>query len=738
MAYQYIMNIPPKNTRPFKADSPLRVVKPTAVATAIDTPEAISDRMIRIEAAHKILQHFTSSDQLRDHPKSNMTFYSSRLEIPETEYGSPATQDVCTKSKDAVPSGCRVKLDPAIPANNGLRLFDGSPGRGDHDVPEEKTEQVSSKYVAKNDDKKNHELMNRYTTFYKNPTGDFFWKLQEAERLLYKKIHLISKIDFPAQKRRMLDREVAESGEPETLADVLSDPGMKYVVEQPKSRAKQTENKLVVEVETFVESFSKMKTPEYRNHLKNESWKKTPLPYEKLFDKIHPKVDAKCNTSTTVHARPGEPLQDGEWHYVSAFPEGIDMDTKVETDSNPVGSETETSSSSEDATLRPVSAVPGDAIYSIQSKIPEPESVTPALQRADVSLANSRDEAINKDFLKQNIGSVEQKKPKKNAAGSDATENNSTVTGKCSLADKGAPSVVFSATDSSPFEPLVASPLEKTNANEPERSSDIVTQVTTHSIVAEVNDMQKTEDAPEKKPASKVVFPTIIQRLEKLAPKQYDMLAEHIKNKVYDGNRLIAFCGMKRQVGCSTMALAAAQGMSRHGLKTIVVDANFEFPMLGTLSTSGLSTSTSESDGMGEGQNRLNPSETPCWVEVLLGKADWETIGFSPDDRHLLTILPLSENALTSWSHVEPEELQQKTNRLIADLHEHFDLVLLDCGSFDPEYEEITWGELELFQPDGVVLVRNPKTVPPEKMEPYRRNLRACGMEEFGVAENFA
>ncbi|MCL2348749.1 MAG: hypothetical protein FWC50_10880 [Planctomycetaceae bacterium] len=684
------MNMPPKNTRSFKTDSPLRVVKSApidmSIGTPIDTPEAISDRMIRIEAAHKILQHFASSEQIQNRSGANVTLpNSSRLEILEAEHGSTASQGGCARPKAAAHTGCGI-LEPAVSSKNGLRLFDGSSGQEHQEFPEEKTEPVSLKCVTESTNEKNHEWANGSTTFYKNKTNDFFGKLQEAERLLYKKLHLISKIDFPAQKRRMLHRKVAESGEPETLADVLSDSGVKRVVEPPKSRTKQSENKpedkLVVEVETFIESFSKMKTPEYRNHLRNESRRKTPLPYEKLFDEIHPKTESKCNMVTaTAHAGYGESSQSGgEWDCVSVLPE-CDTISNNTVNNDIVNNEVCVESGKQTS-------------FSLQI----PDSSRPV-----EVCTESEQTQIARIKIAENIS--QQSEP-------PVTENDPAAVEKCSHAEKTPlPVPAVSAIDSPvpTVEPVVKEqaaklpvelPMEKTNVHEPEQASD----------------------TSEKKPAASATFPKIVQRLEELAPEQYDLLAEHIKNKVYDGNRLIAFCGMKRHVGCSTMTLAAARGMTRHGLKTVVIDANFEFPMLGTLLTS----------------TARSVSTTSCWVEVLLGKTNWESIGFSPDDRHLLTILPLSENALTSWSHVEPEELQQKTNRLVADLHEHFDLVMLDCGSFDPEYEEITWGELELFQPDGVVLVRNPKTVASEKMEPYRRDLRACGMEEFGVAENFA
>ena len=232
-----------------------------------------------------------------------------------------------------------------------------------------------------------------------------------------------------------------------------------------------------------------------------------------------------------------------------------------------------------------------------------------------------------------------------------------------------------------------------------------------------VVDETREDDNPSKQ-ASQPCMPTILERFEEFAPEQYDVLVEYIKDKVYDGKRLIAFCGEQRNVGCSTLTLLAAKGIARHGLKTAVIDANFEFPNL-------FATLTDQNEN------------ADSWVDVLHGKIDWQALSITPEDSPLLTFFPLAKNALADWSNHEPERLQLETNRLITTLHEHFDLILLDCGCFDETFEEITWGELELFQPDGVVLVRNPKTAKPETWEPLCHEMQIGGICSFGVAENF-
>ncbi|MDR1382774.1 MAG: hypothetical protein LBJ67_02840 [Planctomycetaceae bacterium] len=218
-------------------------------------------------------------------------------------------------------------------------------------------------------------------------------------------------------------------------------------------------------------------------------------------------------------------------------------------------------------------------------------------------------------------------------------------------------------------------------------------------------------------------FPSIVKQLEGLATEQCDLLAEYIRDKVYHGRRLIAFCGMRRQVGCSTMALIAAKTITRYGLKTALIDANFDYPHLESFCP--------------QGQLSKDQSDESCWVDVLQGKGNWETLGFSPENNELLTIFPLRENVLASWTKYQLEFLQQAANRFITAIHEHFDLILLDCGAFESSCEEITWGELELLQPDGVILVRNPNQTSAEEFEPFYNEMTVGGIEEIGIAENF-
>jgi hypothetical protein len=220
-------------------------------------------------------------------------------------------------------------------------------------------------------------------------------------------------------------------------------------------------------------------------------------------------------------------------------------------------------------------------------------------------------------------------------------------------------------------------------------------------------------------------FPSIVKQLEGLAAEQCDLLAEYIRDKVYRRRRLHAFCGMRRHVGCSTMALTAAKTITRYGLKTALIDANFDYPHLGTACP--------------KKQLPENALEfEACWTDVLQGKTGWESLGFSPENIVLLRIFPLRENVLASWTDYQLEFLQQAVNRFITTLHEHFDLILLDCGAFEPPDEEITWGEIELFQPDSVILVRNPNQTSAEDMEPFYQEMTVGGIEEIGIAENFA
>ena len=512
-----------------------------------------------------------------------------------------------------------------------------------------------------------HRLLRDATAFYRNDTSHFLGELQEAESLLYQKVNLVSKIDFlPPKRKTSPHKDWQESqalGFDKQLSDTDSEIDFVQRIERKKHKNDEPE-KLIVDVNDFIDTFSVLREPVYHriNKTKPDDFDKK-SEYDFLLNQVPPLREMGGDGET-----PG---------LVADFVEQLPSDYVVKN-------------------VKPI--------------------CEPSITRQDVLPFVDDPIMIYGEIHHQThfaMGTVEDVCPCHSEIPQHISESN----------QEQEPSTCLNETKVSELRPAPEKMESREHVN-PVHSLRENTMVVENQIGdAGINDDEPSDDGNNDVSTSVVAqLPEILEHLGKFAGDQCESLADYIKDKVYDGSRLIAFCGLKRGVGCSTMTLLAARGIMRHGLKTAVIDANFEFPNLNALIT-------------GQQQNKQQAEES--WVNILHGTVTWETLGMTPKDMPLFTVFPLAENALVNWSQYEPERLQQETNRFVSTLQEYFDLILLDCGCFEAACEEITWGELALFQPDGVILVRNPKETPAELLEPCCREILNGGIGAFGVAENF-
>ena len=500
------------------------------------------------------------------------------------------------------------------------------------------------------------------TTFYRNDTSGFLGELKEAEGLLHKTVRMPSKIDFPPPHKKKSDKTIVYDSNKTDMDCILSnaDVAPDSLAEKPV-RKSHDQAKLMVDVEDFVETFSEIRKPIYHSAKK----KITILPepsdeLEHLLDRAYTKRQTEETTITTT------------METVVVTETAVTTETTVETD------HAEQTASFEES---PLEKMPN--VFEIKTE-------TLANDDAAAKISDERLIAQVDAYIAQAESFVEQ---------TQSRVDQVVVVAEADQIESDVEHDIVTDVEIETKSDLVIDDCKAANDTACDIESDSVDVIVEPETV-------------------KAVLPRFLERFEEFADDQCACLAEYIKSRVYQGNRLIAFCGMKRGVGCSTMALLAARGMVQHGLKTAVIDINFEFPQLNAVMT-----------GCQETANN--------WVDILHGKTDWESVALTPEELPLLTVFPLAENSLANWSQHEPELLQQATNHLVTMLHEHFDLVLLDCGCFDDPCAEITWGELELFQPDGVVLVYSPKETTVDTLIPCCREIATEGLEVFGVAENF-
>ena len=526
-------------------------------------------------------------------------------------------------------------------------------------------------------------LLRDATAFYRNDTSLFLGELQQAETQLYEKVNSVSKIDFLPPKRKSSHKAGSHYSQSQAFVEQLSDSNTAPYSKTRKIDHKKSEpEKLIVDVIDFVETFSVFRDPFYlRENIKNTSEPETKSEFDFLLEQVQQRREkyAVCETIDNT----SEDSED--MGHVSFNDIAKDMDTIHEqtTICQDVFSFVDSTIVADGTIQHQASSTFGTManVYPCHLEINQNTSdisrgMETLISQSEIKVSRDHDEAthIDEQELSENMVSHDCTSPV------FSIEANTIACGD-------------------QFHDTAAGESQATDASTQNGNpSEVVKNHFTFPVV--------------------VQLPDILEQLGELAGVQCDGLADYIKDKVYDGSRLIAFCGMKRRVGCSTMTMLAAKGIMRHGLKTAIIDANFEFPRLNAMVT---------------GQRESEAS----WINILHGTASWETLGITPKDIPLFTIFPLAENSLVNWSQHEPERLQQETNRFVLVLQEYFDLILFDCGCFEDSFEEITWGELALFQPDGVVLVCNPRETPLEMLEPCCQELLSGNIEVFGVAENF-
>ena len=525
-----------------------------------------------------------------------------------------------------------------------------------------------------------HRLLRDATAFYRNDTSRFLGELQKAESLLCQKVNLVSKIDFLPPKRKTSPPKDRQETQDQGFDEQLSDTDSEIVTVQRIGRKKYQSDepeKLIVDVNDFIDTFSVVREPVYhRVNKKKPADCDKKSEYDFLLNRV-PQQRGKDEDAETPDL-------------VADFTEQLPPDTSEQ--------------------------FPPDTVVAGNGKL----ILEPSVICQDV-LPFIDDPIVFHDATHHQthfaIGIVEAVYPCHSEILQPVFENHreqesSTCRNETEVTE----------TRTVPEENIaVADQIRDATGKEAETEADVNAETVVPSDNAPSDDIDDdVVDVAENETSTTLIahLPGILEHLGEFAGDQCEVLVDYIKDKVYDGSRLIAFCGMKRGVGCSTMTLLAARGILRHGLKTAVIDANFECPNLNVLIA-------------GQRQNEES------WVDILHGTVAWETLGITPKDMPLLTVFPLTQNALVNWSRYEPERLQQETNRFVSILQESFDLILLDCGCFENAFEEITWGELALFQPDGVILVRNPKETPLEMLEPCCRDILNGGIGAFGVAENF-
>ena len=208
-------------------------------------------------------------------------------------------------------------------------------------------------------------------------------------------------------------------------------------------------------------------------------------------------------------------------------------------------------------------------------------------------------------------------------------------------------------------------------------------------------------------------WPPECDRLRRAAADQWEHLAEQLAEQAALGRKLVAISGCRRGDGCTTLILSVAPRLVERGLKVLLVDADFQRPLLA---------------------RRLGLLPEYGWERVLAGRAaPAEVIIESLQDR--LALLPLCQMPSALG---DDRGATADPSVSLGQVREHYDVVLIDLGRFHRHEAQGTPLEPRASWIEAVVLVRNTRSTPEEDLARHRRRIRAAGIHEVGIVENFA
>jgi Mrp family chromosome partitioning ATPase len=203
-------------------------------------------------------------------------------------------------------------------------------------------------------------------------------------------------------------------------------------------------------------------------------------------------------------------------------------------------------------------------------------------------------------------------------------------------------------------------------------------------------------------------------RFARAVGDQLEGLAEQIAEEARLGRRIVGVASCRRGDGCTTLTLALAPRLVAMGLKVLLVDSDFHNPPLG---------------------HRLGLLPEGGWEEILAEHLPLEeVIVESIHDR--LALLPLKAPS-PGRSYDLGRNPQPRVSLELA--AEHYELVLVDVGRFHRHDSKSS----NLPLPDGrwlqsLVLLHNVRSTPDEDLTRNRQRVRAAGIREMGIVENFA
>ncbi|MDD3585869.1 MAG: hypothetical protein PHQ75_01690 [Thermoguttaceae bacterium] len=226
-------------------------------------------------------------------------------------------------------------------------------------------------------------------------------------------------------------------------------------------------------------------------------------------------------------------------------------------------------------------------------------------------------------------------------------------------------------------------------------------------------------------PPSDGKMPRVCRQMFRRACQELGSIGNVLEKTIRAGHKIVGFKGTGRKCGASTLLLGTATELARRGWNVLVVDGSFDHPSLA--SSLELKTETGWDDAV----FRKAPLESAMIRIAIPLENQSENV---TDHKASFCFLPLIPQSV---SRAIVASCKKDWLNKILDLSDHFDLVLVDTGSYGLESLEEKVQEMLRFGVDGFFLVKDTRNrvnaFIPELVDQIRKVDLAC----LGIIENF-
>jgi Mrp family chromosome partitioning ATPase len=197
------------------------------------------------------------------------------------------------------------------------------------------------------------------------------------------------------------------------------------------------------------------------------------------------------------------------------------------------------------------------------------------------------------------------------------------------------------------------------------------------------------------------------------ARRGWDRFADQLTKRLAAGEKCVAIASCSAGEGRTTIALAAARHLAARGVRTVVVDANFDNPTLAA--ACGITPQAGWSEVV--------------WGERPLGEA---LIASAAED---LTLVPWQGRG----KHARRSSDTLRIAAMFNTLQEHYDFVLVDTAPLDgPASISEFAGLADTLGLDAVYMAHDARTSTGGELRDTCDRLERAGVRVGGIIENFA